>query len=80
MKKPWVTPALRDEIQKKYELHAASRKSEDPKDFEAFKEQRNKVTSMLRAAKMEYIGLHEEQVRGRRWFARRHAWGWSFLR
>ena len=43
-------------------MHSSSRKSGDPKDFEAFKLQRNKVTAMLRAAKMEYIGLHEEEV------------------
>jgi len=59
--KPWVTEEMREEIKKKHEMHAASRKSEDPKDFEAFKEQRNKVTAMLRAAKLEYIGNHPEE-------------------
>ena len=66
MLKPWVTPELRAEIQKKHEMHSSSRKSGDPKEFEAFKAQRNKVTAMLRAAKLEYIGLHEEQVGGER--------------
>ncbi|XP_037090101.1 DNA-binding protein K10-like [Pollicipes pollicipes] len=58
--KPWVTDELRAEIKKKHEMHSKSRESKDASDFEAFKEQRNKVSAMLRAAKMEYIGLHDE--------------------
>lgn len=65
MLKPWVTPELREEIQKKHEMHSASRKSGEPSDFDAFKQQRNKVSSMLRAAKLEYIGLHDEEDIGK---------------
>ena len=65
MMKPWVNDELRAEIEKKHAMHSASRKSGNPDDFEAFKLQRNKVTNMLRAAKLEYIGMHPEEVRER---------------
>ena len=62
--RPWVNDALKAEIQKKSELQEISLKSQKEEDFNAFKEQRAKVGLMLRAAKMEYIGMQEEQVRG----------------
>jgi len=61
LSRPWITDALKAEILKKAELQALSLGSKDEKDFEAFKEQRTKVGNMLRAAKMEYIGMQDEQ-------------------
>ena len=61
MSRPWVTEALRAEIMKKSELQAISFKTDKKEDFEAYKEQRTKVVAMLRAAKMEYIGMQDEQ-------------------
>ena len=51
------------EIKKKGELQDISLKTKEEKDVEAFKEQRTKVGQMLRIAKMEYIGMQDEQVR-----------------
>ncbi|XP_043192406.1 formin-like protein 20 [Amphibalanus amphitrite] len=61
LSRPWINDTLRAEIKKKSELQAISMKSKSEKDFEAFKEQRNKVGNMLRAAKLEYIGMQEEE-------------------
>ena len=62
--KPWATPELRAEIEKKHQMDDHSRVTGDKEDFEAYRQQRIKVTAMVRAAKLEYIGLQEEQVRG----------------
>ena len=63
LSRPWITDALRAEIKKKSELQDISMKTKSEKDFDAFKEQRTKVGNMLRAAKLEYIGMQDEQVR-----------------
>jgi len=61
MNKPWVTDAMKNEIMKKHKLHQKAKKSKLREDWDAFKEQRNKVTTMLREAKLEYIGAHPEE-------------------
>lgn len=61
MNKPWVTDAMKNEIMKKHKLHQKAKKSKLREDLDIFKEQRNKVTTMLREAKLEYIGAHPEE-------------------
>lgn len=61
MNKPWVTEAMKNEIMKKHKLHQKAKKTKNKDDWDAFKEQRNKVTTMLREAKLEYIGAHPEE-------------------
>lgn len=62
MNKPWVTEAMKNEILKKHKLHQKAKKARTKEDWEIFKEHRNKVTTMLREAKLEYIGAHPEEV------------------
>lgn len=61
MNKPWVTEGMKNEIMKKHKLHQKAKKTKSKDDWDAFKEQRNKVTTMLREAKLEYIGAHPEE-------------------
>lgn len=61
MNKPWVTEAMKNEIMKKHKLHQKAKKTKSKEDWDGFKEQRNKVTTMLREAKLEYIGAHPEE-------------------
>ncbi|XP_076057664.1 uncharacterized protein LOC143035058 isoform X2 [Oratosquilla oratoria] len=61
MNKPWITEAMKNEIMKKHKLHQKAKKSKSKEDWDAFKEQRNKVTTMIREAKLEYIGAHPEE-------------------
>ncbi|XP_033221279.1 DNA-binding protein K10-like [Belonocnema kinseyi] len=51
LKKPWMTVEIRSEIQKKNKLYAKAKKSKDSKEWEEFKDLRNKVTRMIRDAK-----------------------------
>ncbi|KAB7503362.1 hypothetical protein Anas_07264 [Armadillidium nasatum] len=65
LNKPWVTEAIKNEILKKHKLHQKAKKARSKKEWnelwEAFKEHRNKVTTMLREAKLEYIGAHPDE-------------------
>lgn len=61
MNKPWVTDGMKNEIMKKHKLHQKAKKTKSKEDWDEFKEQRNKVTTMLREAKLEYIGAHPEE-------------------
>ncbi|XP_014220622.1 uncharacterized protein PFB0765w-like isoform X2 [Trichogramma pretiosum] len=62
MKKPWMTDEIRSEIQKKNKLYAKAKKNKDAKEWEEFKDLRNKVTRMIRDAKNEYLSKHPEQA------------------
>uniref|UniRef100_A0A0C9S023 Fs(1)K10 protein n=1 Tax=Fopius arisanus TaxID=64838 RepID=A0A0C9S023_9HYME len=61
LKKPWMTDEIRSEIQKKNKLYAKSKKNKDAKEWEEFKDLRNKVTRMIRDAKNEYLAKHPDQ-------------------
>ncbi|XP_014217499.1 nuclear fragile X mental retardation-interacting protein 1 [Copidosoma floridanum] len=62
MKKPWMTDEIRSEIQKKNKLYAKAKKNKNAKEWEEFKDLRNKVTRMIRDAKNEYLAKHPEQA------------------
>lgn len=62
MKKPWMTNEIRSVIQKKNKLYAKAKKNKDAKEWEEFKDLRNKVTRMIRDAKSEYFTKHPDQV------------------
>lgn len=61
LKKPWMTDEIRSEIQKKNKLYAKAKKNKDAKEWEEFKDLRNKVTRMIRDAKNDYLAKHPEQ-------------------
>ncbi|XP_051176428.1 uncharacterized protein LOC127291372 isoform X2 [Leptopilina boulardi] len=60
LKKPWMTDAIRTEIQRKNKLYTKARKSKDATEWENFKDLRNKVTRMIRDAKNEYLEKYPE--------------------
>lgn len=62
LKKPWMTSEIRTEIQKKNKLYAKAKKNKDAKEWEEFKDLRNKVTRMIRDAKNEYLSKNPDQV------------------
>ncbi|XP_063992751.1 FMR1-interacting protein NUFIP1-like [Diachasmimorpha longicaudata] len=62
LKKPWMTDEIRSEIQKKNKLYAKAKKNKDAKEWEEFKDLRNKVTRMIRDAKNEYLAKNPEQA------------------
>lgn len=62
LKKPWMTDEIRSEIQKKNKLYAKAKKNKDAKEWNEFKDLRNKVTRMIRDAKNEYLTKNPEQV------------------
>ncbi|XP_015117203.1 nuclear fragile X mental retardation-interacting protein 1 [Diachasma alloeum] len=62
LKKPWMTDEIRSEIQKKNKLYAKAKKNKDAKEWEEFKDLRNKVTRMIRDAKNEYLAKHPDQA------------------
>ncbi|XP_033351210.1 nuclear fragile X mental retardation-interacting protein 1-like [Bombus vosnesenskii] len=62
LKKPWMTDEIRSEIQKKNKLYAKAKKNKDAKEWEEFKDLRNKVTRMIRDAKNDYLAKHPEQA------------------
>ncbi|XP_015432004.1 PREDICTED: nuclear fragile X mental retardation-interacting protein 1-like isoform X2 [Dufourea novaeangliae] len=62
LKKPWMTDEIRSEIQKKNKLYAKAKKNKDAKEWEEFKDLRNKVTRMIREAKNDYLAKHPEQA------------------
>ena len=53
---------MRNEIKKKHKLYAKFKRTSNPADHTAYKEQRNKVIAMLREAKLEYITSHPDDV------------------
>lgn len=63
LNKPWVTEAMKNEIIKKHKLHQKAKKSNEENDWKEFKEQKTRVATMIREAKLEYIGSHPEEVR-----------------
>lgn len=66
LKSPWVTEDIREEFKKKDELLAkakAATEASKANDWNAYKEQRAKCDKMYKAAKLEYIGKHPEEVR-----------------
>ncbi|XP_076621116.1 FMR1-interacting protein NUFIP1 [Colletes latitarsis] len=62
LKKPWMTDEIRSEIHKKNKLYAKAKKNKDAKEWEEFKDLRNKVTRMIRDAKNDYLTKHPEQA------------------
>lgn len=66
MSSPWVTEEIRGEFTKKNELLTKAKAATEATkndDWNAFKEQRTKCEKMYKAAKLEYIGQHPEEVR-----------------
>lgn len=67
MTSPWVTEEIKTEFEKKTELltkaKAATDEASKNECWNAFKEQRTKCEKMYKAAKLEYIGKHPEEVR-----------------
>lgn len=61
LNKPWVTEAMKNEIIKKHKLHQKAKKSNEENDWKEFKEQKTRVATMIREAKLEYIGSHPEE-------------------
>lgn len=65
LKKPWMTDEIRSEIQKKNKLYAKAKKNKgdkDAKEWEEFKDLRNKVTRLIKEAKTAYFAKNPEQV------------------
>lgn len=61
LQKPWVTEAMKNEIMKKHKLYTKAKASNDENDWKEFKEQKARVATMIREAKLEYIGSHPEE-------------------
>lgn len=57
-----MTDEIRSEIQKKNKLYAKAKKNKDAKEWDEFKDLRNKVTRMIRDAKNEYFTKNPDQV------------------
>ncbi|XP_014295331.1 FMR1-interacting protein NUFIP1 [Microplitis demolitor] len=62
LKKPWMTDEIRGEIQRKNKLYAKAKKNKDAKEWEEFKDLRNKVTRMIKDAKNEYFSKNPDQA------------------
>jgi predicted secreted protein len=58
-----VTEAMKNEIMKKHKLYQKAKKSNEENDWKEFKDQKTRVATMIREAKLEYIGNHPEEVR-----------------
>ena len=54
-RRPWMNPTLQQEVRKKHRLFRDYKKSPSPHAWSKFKEQRNKVTSMVRKAKSDFV-------------------------
>lgn len=54
IRKPWVTPAFLKRISEKNKLYKAFISSRDPSQLSVFKKYRNKLSSDLKKAKLEY--------------------------
>nr|CAD7434018.1 unnamed protein product [Timema monikensis] len=59
--KPWISEAIKNEIMKKHKLYQKAKKSNEETDWNEFKEQKNKVVTMISSSKLEYIGNHPEE-------------------
>lgn len=57
-----MTDEIRGEIQRKNKLYAKAKKNKDAKEWEEFKDLRNKVTRMIKDAKNEYFSKNPDQV------------------
>lgn len=68
LNKPWVTEALKVEIQKKYQLLETAKEKKTESDWQAYKDQRILVGKMTNTAKLEYVGSHPEAVSIARYF------------
>ena len=55
--RPWITRELQSAIKKKHKLYRKFKKSKDDSDWVNFKQQRNKVCTLLKNAKSEYVNL-----------------------
>ena len=53
--RPWMTAAIRHEIQAKHRLFREYKRSRLPAAWLAFKQQRNKVNSRIRKAKSDFV-------------------------
>lgn len=53
--RPWMTPSLREEIKKKHRCYRLYKRTRTDDDWAAFKQQRNRVSTLLRAAKSHYV-------------------------
>lgn len=60
---PWVTAEIKEAFADKDKIYLAAKASSKTEDWDKFKEQRSKCEKMYKAAKMEYIGKHPEEVR-----------------
>nr|CAD7408395.1 unnamed protein product [Timema cristinae] len=60
--KPWISEAIKNEIMKKHKLYQKAKKSNEETDWNEFKEQKNKVVTMVSSSKLEYIGNHPEEA------------------
>lgn len=60
--KPWINEELKNEIFKKHKYHQRARKTKKPDAWDSFREQRNKVTAMLREAKLTHEGKDPEAM------------------
>ena len=54
-RRPWMNPTLQQEVRKKHRLFRDYKKSPSSHAWSKFKEQRNKVTSMVRKAKSDFV-------------------------
>ena len=54
-RRPWMNPTLQQEVRKRHRLFRDYKKSPSPHAWSKFKEQRNKVTSMVRKAKSDFV-------------------------
>ena len=63
LNKPWITEGMKNEIMKKHKLYQKAKKSNDENDWKEFKDQKARVATIIREAKLEYIGSHPEEVR-----------------
>lgn len=66
MSSPWVTEEIKAEFEKRNELLTKAKAATEATkndDWNAFKEQRTKCEKKYKAAKLEYIGKHPEEVR-----------------
>ena len=54
-RRPWMNPTLQQEVRKKHRLFRDNKKSQSPHAWSKFKEQRNRVTSIVRKAKSDFV-------------------------
>ena len=54
-RRPWMNPTLQQEVCEKHRLFRDYKKSPSPHAWSKFKKQRNKVTSMVRKAKSDFV-------------------------